>query len=317
MKYYIGIDIGGMSVKAGVINSAGEIIAQSSCPTYPDKHYSVMVADTYELCKQITEKANLTKEDIAAIGIGCPGTIWSDKGIITYANNLHFDKVPFVAEFKKYWNTDIVIENDANCAALGEYTFGSGKGSKNCIFITLGTGVGSGIILDGKIYNGKKGAGAEAGHMVIRIDGEKCTCGRRGCWEVYASATALIRDTKRAMQKHPESLLHKVAENYGKVSAKVSFDAAKQGDPIAKALVKRYVKYVGTGAVNLINIFRPDVLMIGGGVSNEGQYFIDMIQRYVNRYHYGGRINPKVKIVRATLLNNAGIIGAASLVMNK
>lgn len=316
MEYYIGIDIGGMSVKAGIVNSGGEIIAQGSCPTYTDKHYSVMVEDTHKLCTEIVAKANLTKRDIKAIGIGCPGTIWSDKGIITYANNLHFDKVPLVAEFKKYWDTTIVIENDANCAALGEYAFGSGKGSKDCIFITLGTGVGSGIILNGKIYSGKKGAGGEAGHMVIKIDGEKCTCGRKGCWEVYASATALIRDTKRAMEKHPESLLHKVAESYGKVSAKISFDAAKQGDKTGQALVKRYVKYVGTGVVNLINIFRPDVVMIGGGVSNEGQYFIDMIQKYVNRYHYGGKINPKVKIVRATLLNNAGIIGAASLVMD-
>lgn len=316
MEYFIGVDIGGMSVKAGVVNSNGEIIAQGSCPTYTDRHYSVMVEDTYKLCTEIVAKANLTRGDIKAIGIGCPGTIWSDKGIITYANNLHFDKVPLVAEFKKYWDTTIVIENDANCAALGEYAFGSGKGSKDCIFITLGTGVGSGIILNGKIYSGKKGAGGEAGHMVIKLDGEKCTCGRRGCWEVYASATALIRDTKRAMQKHPESLLHKVAESYGKVSAKISFDAAKQGDKTGQALVKRYVKYVGTGVVNLVNIFRPDVVMIGGGVSNEGQYFIDMIQKYVNRYHYGGKINPKVKIVRATLLNNAGIIGAASLVMN-
>ncbi|MDD4315757.1 MAG: ROK family protein [Clostridia bacterium] len=316
MKYYIGIDIGGMSVKAGVVGDNGEIISQGSCQTFTDKHYSVMVADTYKLCEKILKEANLTKEDVSAVGIGCPGTIWSDKGIITYANNLHFDKVPLVAEFKKYWDTKVVIENDANCAALGEYAFGSGKGSKDCIFITLGTGVGSGIILDGKIYSGKRGAGGEAGHMVIKLDGEKCTCGRRGCWEVYASATALIRDTKTAMAKHPESLMHKIAESYGKISAKTSFEAAKQGDKLAVSLIKRYVKYVSAGVVNLINIFRPDVVMIGGGVSNEGQYFIDMIQKYVNKYHYGGRINPKVKIVRATLINNAGIIGAASLVMN-
>lgn len=315
MKYYIGIDIGGMSIKAGVVNENGKIISKGACKTFTDKHYSIMVKDTFKLCEQILNDINLTKDDISGIGIGCPGTIWSDKGIITYANNLHFHKVPFVKEFKKYWDTEILIDNDANCAALGEYLFGSGKGSDNCIFITLGTGVGTGIILNGEIYSGKKGSGAEAGHMVIRINGEKCTCGRRGCWEAYASATALIRDTKRAMAKNADSIMNDIAEEHGKVSGRTPFEAAKRGDKAALGVVKKYVKYIGCGLVNLVNIFRPDKVMIGGGVSNEGDYFIDMIQKYVNKYHYGGRINPKAKVVKATLLNDAGIIGAASLAM--
>lgn len=317
MKHYIGIDIGGMSIKAGIVNELGEIIAKDSCVTFTDKHYSVMVEDAFKLCQKLLSDTSLTKDDIFGIGIGCPGTIWSNEGIITYANNLHFNKVPFVKELKKYWDTKIFIENDANCAALGEYLFGSGKGSDNCILITLGTGVGSGFILNGEIFSGKRGSGAEAGHMVIKINGEKCTCGRRGCWETYASATALIRDTKRAMKKNPDSIMNEIASQKGKVSGKTAFEGAKRGDKAAKSVVKRYVKYIGTGLVNLVNIFRPDRIMIGGGISNEGDYFIAMIQKYVNKYHYGGKINPKAKVVRAWLLNDAGIIGAASLAMKE
>lgn len=317
MKYYIGIDIGGMSIKAGIVNNKGEIITKDTCETFTDKHYSVMVEDTYKLCMKIIEKAGITKEDIVGVGMGCPGTIWAEKGLITFANNLHFYNVPLVEEFKKFWDTNVYIDNDANCAALGEYMFGSGKGSKDCVFVTLGTGVGTGIILNGEIYTGKQGAGAEAGHTVICIDGEECNCGRRGCWEVYASATALIRDTKKAMAKNPDSIMHKIAAGYGKVSGRTSFDAAKQNDVAAIKVVNKYAKYVGIGLVNIINIFRPDVIMIGGGVSNEGQYFIDMLKKHTNKFHYGGDLNPRVDIVRATLLNDAGILGAASLVMNK
>lgn len=315
MSYYIGIDIGGMSIKAGIVNSAGQIISKGSCKTYTDKHYSVMVQDTYNLCLQIMADIKLEKKDIDGIGIGCPGTIWSEKGIITYANNLNFHKVPLVDEFKKHWDTNIYIDNDANCAALGEYMFGSGKGSNNCIFITLGTGVGTGIIIEGELYRGKEGAGAEAGHTVIRIDGEKCTCGRRGCWEAYASATALIRQTKKVMEKNPDSIMHQLVAEKGKVSGKTSFEALRQDDKAGKTVVRRYVKYIGCGVVNLVNIFRPDKILIGGGVSNEGDYFIEMIQKYVDKNHYGGKINPKVEVVKARLMNDAGIIGAASLAM--
>ncbi|MFW5780240.1 MAG: ROK family protein, partial [Bacillota bacterium] len=205
MKKYIGIDVGGMSIKGGVITHDGEILSKGSCPTDRDKPYAVMAKNIYNLCLDLLDDAKLKKEDIEAVGMGCPGTIWREKGLITFANNLDFYNVPLVEEFKKFWDINTQIENDANCAALGENRFGSGKGYKDCIFVTLGTGVGTGIIIDDKIYSGRRGAGAEAGHMVIRINGEKCTCGRRGCWEVYASASALIRDTKRAMKKNPDT----------------------------------------------------------------------------------------------------------------
>ena len=315
MKKYIGIDIGGMSIKGGIIAENGEILQKNTCPTIPDMSYQDMAKAIFDLCITLIENANLSKKDIIAVGIGCPGTIWKEKGIITYANNLGFKNVHLVEEFQKYWEIPTFIENDANAAALGESKFGSGKGYRNCIFITLGTGIGGGIIINGDIFSGERGAGAEVGHTVIKINGEKCTCGRRGCWEAYASATALIRDTKRVLEKNPDTIMHKIVENYGKASGRTCFEAAKLGDEEGKKLVKRYVKYIGCGVCNLVNIFRPEIVMIGGGMSNEGDYFIKMIEKYVQRHNYGGNINPKVKIVRATLLNDAGIMGAASIAM--
>lgn len=318
MKYYIGIDIGGMSIKAGIVNESGTLIGKDTCTTRIESGYREIIKDCYDLCQGILKKNKLEKSQVYGVGVGCPGTIWSQEGIITFANNLRFDKVPFVDEFQKYWSIDTYIDNDANCAVLGEFLFGSGKGSDSCICITLGTGVGTGFIIDGKIFRGKRGSGAEAGHMVIKVDSDiECTCGRKGCWEVYASATALIRETKAAMALDKDSLMHQLANKRGKVSGRTAFDAAKLGDNTAKKVVDRYVQYIGSGIVNLVNIFRPDKVLIGGGVSNEGKYLIDMIQDYVGCYHYGGEINPRAEIIKASLMNDAGIIGAAALAMRK
>lgn len=315
MKKFIGIDIGGTNIKAGIVDESGRIVVKTSAETDFKKPYPEFVKDIYNICVGLTKKAGLSTADISGVGIGCPGTIWGDKGVIVYSNNLELENIPFVAEFKKNWDIPCAISNDANCAALGEATFGSGRGYENSIFITLGTGVGTGIVLNGKIWEGAHGAGAEGGHSVIVVDGEQCTCGRKGCWEAYASATGLIRETKRLMAENKDTLLHEAAKKQGKISARTSFDAAKQGDAAAKTLVNRYVEYVATGIVNLINFIRPDVIMIGGGVSNEGQYFIDMLQEYADKYNFGGSLNPSVPIKRAELLNDAGLVGAATLAM--
>lgn len=311
--YYIGIDIGGMSIKGGITDENGNILAKGSIVTKPYNPYRETVKDIAGLCKKLMAEAGITEADIKGVGMGIPGTINSQKGVITYSNNIHFENVPIVKEFRKYIDVPTYIGNDANCAALGEMVFGTGKGYKDAIFITLGTGVGSGIIIDGKIFEGKDGAGAEAGHMGIRIGGDKCTCGKRGCWESYASATALIRQTQRAMNRHPESLMHKVAAEHGKVSGRTAFIAARAGDKAALGVVNRYVKYVSEGLVSLVNIFRPEILLIGGGISNEGDYFIKKLQRQVSLYSYGGRRNPYVKVLKASLLNDAGLLGAVAL----
>jgi glucokinase len=311
--YYIGIDIGGMSIKAGLTDEKGNILAKESIVTKPDNPYAETVKDIAALCEKLLASAGIDKSQLKAVGMGIPGTINSKKGIITYSNNIRFENVPIVKEFQKYLDVPTFIGNDANCAALGEVVFGMGKGYKDAIFITLGTGVGSGIILDGKIFEGKDGAGAEAGHIGIRIGGIRCTCGKKGCWESYASASALVKQTKKAMDRHPESLMHKIAEEDGKISGRTAFKAARAGDKAGLYVVNRYVKYVSEGLLSLVNLFRPEILLIGGGVSNEGDYFIKKLQAQVTRYSYGGKRNPYVKVLKASLLNDAGILGAVAL----
>ena len=317
MKYYIGIDIGGTSIKAGVVDQKGNPIptGAGSCETKARRHYSEIIADIVDLVKFVIKGAGLTEAGISGIGMGIPGTIDSEAGVIIYSNNINFENVPIVSEFRKHIDLPIKIDNDANCAALGEVKFGSGKGYKNAVFITLGTGVGSGIIIDGKIFAGRRGAGAEAGHTLLVMDGEQCTCGRRGCWEAYASATGLIRITNEAIKKNPDSKLAQIADDDKRVSGRTAFKARKMGCPIGAEVVDLYVKYVAEGLVNIVNVFRPDVIMIGGGISNEGPYFIKMLEDYVNDHSYGGKRNPHVGIVGAKLLNNAGVLGAAALVI--
>lgn len=208
----------------------------------------------------------------------------------------------------------IVLENDANAAAYGEYII-NGNNAEVFIAITLGTGVGGGVILNGEIFKGHNGAGAELGHMVIVTNGEPCTCGRSGCWESYASATALIRQTKEAIEKHPESLMSDLAKKYGKVNGRVAFDAAKQGDEAGNAVVKQYTRYVAEGIVNIVNIFQPNKIVIGGGISNEGEYLLKPIHEYINKYDYNKHFS-RTQIEVATLLNDAGIVGAAFAAKN-
>ncbi len=313
MKYYIGIDVGGMSIKAGIVDGMGNIIAKETAPTEAERSSQEVIKTMYDLCETVIHKANLTKADIASVGIGSPGTVNSQKGIISFSANLHFKNVNVLKEFRTHWDIPVFVGNDANCAALGETLFGSGKGKKNAILITLGTGVGTGFIIDGKIYEGRNGEGAEGGHICIRMGGEKCSCGERGCWEAYASATALIRQTKKAMEKYPDSLMHQVAKEHGKVSGRTAFTAHLEGDKPAISVVTKYVKYVATGLLVLVNIFRPDIIIVGGGISHEGDYFIKKIEKYVRKHAFGRNLNRVPPIIRASLGNDAGIVGAAAL----
>lgn len=314
-KYFIGVDIGGMSIKAGLVDEKGRIVFKNTCKTLPERHYSEVIKDMYNLCCQVAESGGTTLENIVGIGIGVPGTVNSQKGVVTYSGNLNFKKVNVIKEFKKHCNVPVFIGNDANCAALGETLFGSGGGLKNSILVTLGTGVGTGFILDGKILEGNNGEGAEGGHFRIKINGEKCTCGERGCWEAYASATALMRQTKAALLKYPDSVMHEIVKDMGKVSGRTAFLAYNRGDKAGAKVVKQYVNYVACGIITLVNIFRPDIIMIGGGVSHEGDYFIKMVEKIVRRHSFGGSNNTVPPVVKASLGNDAGIIGAAALAM--
>lgn len=312
--YYIGIDVGGMSIKGGIVDENGNIIIKDSVVTNPTQPSDDNVKDIAGLVQKLLRDGGIDEKEIVGMGMGVPGTVDPDTAKIFYTCNIYFRDYDFRKEFKKYFDFPVYIGNDADCAVIGEAVFGDMKGVQNAVIVTLGTGVGTGTLVNGKLISGFKGAGGEGGHTVIRMGGEKCGCGRRGCWEAYASATALIRDTKRAMEKHPESLMHEIAKKEGKVSGRTAFDAMRAGDKTAKTLVSRYIKYVGEGLVNIGNYIRPEIIFMGGGVSNEGDWFIRRLQTYVTRYSYGGRRNPYIKVMKATLRGEAGILGAAALV---
>ena len=312
---YIGIDIGGMTIKAGVVTGDGTIVCKEVAETRPDKADVEIVKDIANLIDGILEENKISKDEIAGVGIGSPGSVYDEKGVIRYSCNINFRNTPIaklIAEFTGIKN--VKVSNDANCAALGETLFGAGKGAKNTVMLTLGTGVGTGIVVDGRLLTGNRSAGAEGGHVTINLGGATCGCGEKGHLEAYASATALMHQIEDACKKFPDSLLAKRVKEEG-VSGKVVFDCKAEGDKVAERVVKRYLKYVGIGLVNFANIFYPEVLIIGGGISNQGDNIIKPLQRFVSRHVYGAEYNPKIKVACATLKNDAGIVGAACLVM--
>ena len=241
--YYIGIDLGGTNIAAGIVSEDGKILIQDSVPTKSERPAEEIVKDMAELAIKVTEEAGFKKEDINAVGIGCPGTIDSKNGVVVYSNNIKMDNAKVAEEFQKIWDIPVNLENDANAAAYGEY-IATGASADTFVFITLGTGVGGGVVLNGKIFTGFNSAGAELGHMVIDYKGKPCTCGRKGCWEAYASVTALISQTKEAIEKNPDSLMAKIAEEKGEVNGRTAFEAAKQGDKAGLAVVEQYREYV-------------------------------------------------------------------------
>lgn len=308
---YIGIDLGGTNIAAGIVREDEKIVVQSSVPTLSQRPTDEIVKDMVFLSKQLIKDAELELNDIEAVGIGCPGTINFETGEVIYSNNIKMEHYMLAKEFQKYLNLPVKIDNDANCAAMGEYIV-SGNNVPIFMFITLGTGVGSGLILNGKVFRGFNGAASEAGHITLVSGGEPCTCGKRGCWETYASVTALIRQTKVAMEKNPESLMHEIAKAEGKISGRTSFDAAKQGDKAAQAVVKQYAQYVADGIVSVENVLQPDIISVGGGISREGEYLLQPVCEYAAANGFN-KFMPKTKIVTAQSFNDAGIIGAAMI----
>lgn len=313
MKYYIGIDLGGTNIVAGVVDENYNIIAKASTKTQCPRPAKEIADDMAKMAIQAVENANLTMEQIEWIGVGTPGIANSETGIIEYSNNLGFKNTPMVEYIRETIDKPVFIENDANAAAYGEFVAGAAKGAKNAVCITLGTGVGGGIIVDGKIYSGSNFAGAEIGHTVIEVDGAQCSCGRKGCFEAYSSATGLIRMTNEAIAEHPDCIMASMAETNGKVTARTSFDSMREGDEYAKAVVDKYIKYLAAGITNTINIFQPDVLCIGGGVCNEGDALLLPVKALVKEEVYTRNSPKNTEIVIAKLGNDAGIIGAAFL----
>ena len=311
--YRIGIDLGGTNIVAGVVDDEFRIVATAKCKTRIPRPAEEIVVDMARMAKEAVQNAGLTMADIAYVGVGSPGTCNADTGIVEYSNNLQFEKLPLRDMLGGMLDKAVYIENDANAAALGEALAGAAKGAQSCVCITLGTGVGGGIIIDGKIYGGFNFAGAELGHTVIMVDGELCTCGRFGCWEAYASATALINQTRRAMVNHPDSAMWSIAEDLDKVNGRTAFDGMRAGDAVAAQVVGTYIKYIATGLINVINIFQPEVLCIGGGICKEGDALILPLQELIRHERYSKYSSHQTALCVATLGNDAGIIGAAFL----
>ena len=311
-EFYVGIDIGGMTIKGIVLDEQGRALCEDSAVTGSEKGGDAMCDVIAELVFSMLSKSGVKKED-AKIGIGCPGVIDSEDGVLVFSGNLNLRDFPLAQKVEERVGVPVKITNDANAAALGEAKFGAGKDYKNSILVTLGTGVGGGIIIDGKLFEGYKSAGAEIGHMVIERHGDVCTCGRRGCFEAYCSATALVRRTRRQMEDNPRSAMW---TNYTSDTAngKTAFDFYHT-DIDAKEVVDWYIKYLACGIANLANIFRPEIIMIGGGVSEQGDNLTVPLQTYVDKELFGGTSYAPVKIVKASLGSKAGAYGAAALVM--
>lgn len=318
----LGVDLGGTNIAVGIVNEKFEIVHKDSVPTGATRPAEEIVADIAALCKKVVADASYTLEDVAAIGIAAPGSIDSKAGTVEYANNLPFRHFPITSLLREYMglNIPIFVENDANAAAWGEALAGAAKGTSDSVMVTLGTGVGGGVIINGKLFTGSNGAGAELGHMVIVKDGVPCSCGRKGCWEAYSSATALIRMTNEKIAQYQaegkETVMTELAKAKGRVTGRTPFDGKRAGDAAACEVLDQYIAYLACGIINLINIFQPEILSIGGGISGEGQGLIDALMPYIKSEAYGADAadsSKATKICIAKLGNDAGIIGAAVL----
>ena len=308
---YAGIDLGGTTIKGALVSTEGQIIRTKSIPTGGERPHREVVLDMARLIADLAAEEGVALSEIARVGIGSPGTIDPENGVIVYANNFaDFRNVPMRDIMHEILPADMPIdmENDANVAALGECLFGAGKGSRNVVMITIGTGLGGGVVIGGKIFSGAFFGGGELGHTVIVADGKPCSCGRKGCWEAYSSATGMVRIAREAVVRHPESVL---AEKFGTMNALDIRLAERAGDPAAVEALEEYSHFLGIGLVNVLNVFQPEYLIIGGGPSADGDLLLDPLMPDIMKYVYGGKLRTKIAI--AELGNRAGVIGAAFL----
>lgn len=305
---YLGVDLGGTNIKAALVDAEGNILKESSVPTNLPRPAEAVCDDIAALCAALADGVR-----VHGIGVGCPGTV--DGGVVRYSNNLNWHDFAMADYLQGKTGLPVRLANDANAAALGEALAGCAKGAESAVIVTLGTGVGGGVVLNGKLLTGYTGAASEPGHTVIcdTPNAPLCTCGRRGCFEAYASATALIRMTRQAMDAHPESALHTVAAN-GTVNGRTAFDAAELGDAAAKQVVDDYIHYLAVGIANLINMFFPQVIGLSGGVANQGENLLRPLRAAVQPMIFGDKYAKKhTALTTCTLGYRAGVIGAALL----
>ena len=308
MAVYVGVDVGGTNLTAGLVDDQCRILARAGRKTPKDGTLCRAILD---LAREVTAAAGARPEEVVRLGIGIPGAVDRARGVVLHTPNIRMENAPVADLIRAEWPVPVALENDAGCAAAGEYLAGAARGHRSAMVVTLGTGVGAGLIVDGALFLGCGGIGPEAGHMVIHPGGRPCNCGRKGCWERYASATGLKQTTREAMLRRPDSLMWELAGSPERVSGKTAFQAARRGDEAGREVVEDYLFHLGLGLANLVNCFHPEVICLGGGVSNEGDdLFLEPLRRMVDAESF----NPtrdRTRLVKAALGNDAGIIGAA------
>lgn len=312
--FNIGIDLGGTNIKVGLVDENYNIVAKTSVKTNLPRPAEEICASIVEAVWTVLNEAKVTIGEVNSIGIGTPGVANRDSGTVLYSCNLGFRNTDLRALIRKQLDKPVFVENDANAAAFGEVLAGAGKGYKNVVVVTLGTGVGGGIIIDGRIYTGFNFCGGELGHTVIEFGGRQCSCGRRGCFEAYSSATALINMTKEAMEANKDSKMWELAQgSLDNVDGKTAFDGMRADDSAAKDVIKTYIDYLGCGLTNIVNTFQPEMLLIGGGICKEGENLTKPLYEFINRESYCVDAEQVTKLDICKLGNDAGIIGAAFL----
>lgn len=313
MRYFIGIDLGGTNIAAGVVSEEGQLICKTSLPTGAGRPAEAIVADMARAVELCLADSGLEKGQIEALGVGVPGAIDNNTGTVLFTSNLDWRELPLTRMLQAKLGLPVCLGNDADCAALGETLAGGAKEFDSALMITLGTGVGGGLVSHRKLFTGWSGVGIEPGHFTLVAGGVKCGCGNRGCFEAYASATALIRQTREAMITHPDCAIWKFADSVEQVNAKTVFDAAATGDAIAQGVVDQYEEYLAAGIGGIVNLFRPHAVILGGGVSNQGENLLVPLREKLKKYCYASEFIAPPQVVKATLGNDAGIIGAALL----
>ena len=308
--YYLGVDIGGTNVVVGLVDEEIKLIDTVSFKTNAPRSAESICDDIAKASEELAKKNNIDYNEIKAIGVDCPGVI--SNGVIEFANNIQFNNVPLEAMVSKRMGLPAILVNDGSCAAYGEYIAGSGRGKNSLVMLTIGTGIGGGLVLNNKVFTGATGLGAEMGHFSIAANGRKCSCGSVGCLEAYCSANALIGDTKKAMQKHPESKMWEICPDIEKVSGKTAFRAAEMGDKVAKRVLNNFIKYLSIGVYNIIVLLQPEVVCIGGGMSREGETLLAPIRKYLEKNWLASVIGKHTEIKAAELFGDAGVIGAAA-----
>lgn len=308
----LGIDLGGTNIAVGAVDAAGVIVAKKSAPTLAKREHGLIIDDIVALCLDVCKEAGCDMEAIASVGIAVPGGVDEKSGEIIFTPNIPFSGLN-IAEIlsKRFDGKRVGVVNDANAALLAEIKCGAAVGYENAVMITIGTGIGGAIAINGRILSGINGMAGELGHIVIKRGGKPCSCGRQGCFETYASATALVNLTKQEIESCKKTGEYTLMADTVEINARVAFDAYKQGDAAAKRVLDEYIDALSGGIISLINIFQPDVLLIGGGVSGEKQFLIDLLAPYIDKEDYARGVTKRTRIATALCGNGAGIIGAA------